>query len=96
MPLLNNGSSVERLVAARADIATLVELRRNNHYSDPAEDSLDLLPRRPFPMRPTAFHLRLVGLQRPLLIGDRFNMVLDFELAGEIEIDVDVEAVPGE
>jgi periplasmic copper chaperone A len=96
MPLLNSGKSVERLVTARTDIAAIVELRRNNHYSDQAEEAFVLLPFKPFPMRPTAYHLRLVGLQQPLLVGRRFNMVLDFELAGEADLEVHVEGAPGD
>jgi periplasmic copper chaperone A len=96
MPLLNAGTSVERLVTARTDNAAVVELRRNNHYSDPPEDAFELAPMKPFPMRPTAYHLRLVGLQRPLRVGDLFNMVLDFEVAGEVDIEVYVETAPGD
>jgi copper(I)-binding protein len=47
-------------------------------------------------MRPTARHLRLIGLSKPLAAGDRFLLVLDFLNAGEVEIEVVVEAGSGE
>jgi copper(I)-binding protein len=47
-------------------------------------------------MRPTARHLRLVGLRKPLKMGDRFRMILDFLNAGEVEIEVMVEEKPGD
>jgi periplasmic copper chaperone A len=96
MPILNKAAKVDKLIAARTDFAATVELRRNNRYSDPAEEAFVLPPNKPFAMRPTAFHLRLVGLQRPLRLGDRFNMVLDFENAGEAGVEVYVEASPGD
>ena len=46
-------------------------------------------------MRPTATHLRLVGMRQPLKLGDRFKIVLDFLNSGEIEIEVFVEEKPG-
>jgi copper(I)-binding protein len=42
-------------------------------------------------MRKGARHLRLIGLTKPLKVGDRFDMILDFEKAGEITVEVIVE-----
>jgi periplasmic copper chaperone A len=96
MPILNKGPKIEKLLSARMDFAATVELRRNNRYSDPPEQAFQLEPNRPLPMRPTGFHLRLIGLQRPLRISDHFNLVLDFELAGETSVEVYVETAPGD
>jgi periplasmic copper chaperone A len=96
MPLLNTGDVQDALVAARTDAAGLVELRQNNRYDDPALKEFALEPGKPFPMRPTAFHLRLVGLSKPLLKGDQIKIVLDFLNAGEIEIEVHVQDKPAE
>ena len=78
-------------MAARSEICSVVELRQNNRYDDPALTSIALEPKLPVPMRPTARHLRLMGLKQPLNKGDRFHMVIDFLNAGEIEIEVIVE-----
>ena len=40
--------------------------------------------------------LRLIGFTKPLAAGDRFLLVLDFLNAGEVEIEVVVEAGSGE
>ena len=56
---------------------------------------MKLDPDKPLPMRPTARHLRLIGLTKPLAAGDRFLLVLDFLNAGEVEIEVVVEAGSG-
>lgn len=94
-PMVNNGKEVDALVAARSSICTEIELRRNNRYDDPPLDQMALEPGRPVPMRPTARHLRLIGLTKPLAPGDHFTVILDFFNAGEVEIEAHVEAAPG-
>lgn len=90
-PLLNNGKAADELVAARSDICSLIELRQNNRYGDPPLKSIVLEPGKPVPMRPTARHLRLVGLKKHLNEYESFKIALVFLNAGEIEIDVIVE-----
>jgi copper(I)-binding protein len=95
-PLANQGNAHDELVAARSGICATIELRQNNHYDDPALTSIAVEPKMPVPMRPTARHLRLIGLKQSLKKGDRFPMILDFLNAGEIEIEVIVEDKPGD
>ena len=95
-PMVNNGKEADALVGARSDVCTLIELRRNNRYDDPPLQSIPLDPVKPVPMRPTARHLRLVGLKTPLVTGASFNMILDFLKAGEVEVEVIVESKPGD
>jgi copper(I)-binding protein len=95
-PLANQGKAHDELVAARSNICSLIELRQNNRYDDLALASIALEPLKPVPMRPTARHLRLVGLKQSLKAGDTFSMILDFLNAGEIEIEVMVEEKPKE
>jgi hypothetical protein len=95
-PLVNTGSKADALIAARSPICSFIELRKNNRYDEPPLEAMPLDPGKPVPMRPTARHLRLVGLSRPLIAGDRFAMILDFLNAGEAEIEAIVEAIPGD
>jgi copper(I)-binding protein len=96
VPMVNNGTAPDELVAARSSISTQIELRRNNRYDDPPLNSFLLEPGRPLPMRPTARHLRLMGLKQPLLLDPRVSVILDFLNAGEIEIEFHVEQTPGD
>jgi periplasmic copper chaperone A len=96
VPLVNTGVTPDALVAARSDMATAIELRANARYDDPAAASFVLEKAKPFPMRPQARHLRLVGLKTALVAGDTFNVVLDFEQAGEVEVLFYVENAPGD
>jgi periplasmic copper chaperone A len=95
-PLVNNGTAADALVGARSNVCTLIELRRNNRYDDPPLASMPLEPGKPVAMRPTARHLRLMGLSSPLIEGQRFTIILDFLNAGEAEVEVIVEKAPGD
>jgi periplasmic copper chaperone A len=95
-PLANQGSKHDELVAARSGICSSIELRLNNRYDDAPLTAIALDPKKPVPMRPTARHLRLLGLRQPLKLGDRFKIILDFLNSGEVEIEVFVEEKPGD
>ncbi|MBC8035720.1 MAG: copper chaperone PCu(A)C [Rhizobiales bacterium] len=90
-PIVNNGTTPDELIAARSEICSLIELRENNRYGEAALKSITLEPGKPAAMRPSARHLRLIGLNKPLNQGDSFKIVLEFLNAGEIEIEVIVE-----
>jgi len=96
VPLVNNGKAADELVAARSSVCGAIELRRNNRYDDPPLASFVLEPGRPLPMRPTARHLRLMGLRAPLVLDQRFTIILDFLNAGETEVEFHVENAPGD
>ncbi len=95
-PLLNRGEMADRLVAARSAVAAIIELRENNRYDQPPLQGFDLAPGKPFPMRPTSHHLRLIGLRQPFVVGDAFPLILDFDHAGELEVLVHVAHSPAE
>ena len=96
VPLVNDGKVADELVAARSSVCGAIELRRNNRYDDPPLTSLLLEPGKPLPMRPTARHLRLMSLRNPLLLDQRFTIILDFLNAGETEVEFHVENAPGD
>lgn len=95
VPLVNNGKITDELVAARSSVCGTIELRRNNRYDDPPLTSFVLEPGRTLPMRPTARHLRMMGLSGPLEPGRSFAVILDFLNAGEAEVVFHVEEAPG-
>ena len=91
VPMSNRGQEADELIAARSPICSMIELRQNNRYDDPALKSIELQPGKPVAMRKAARHLRLIGLSKPLKAGDRFEMMLDFLKAGETVVEVIVE-----
>jgi copper(I)-binding protein len=95
-PVVNTGSQADELVTAKSSVCTQIEFRRNDKYDDPPLASFVLEPGRPMAMRPTARHLRLMGLKTPLVLDQRFTILLGFRNAGEIEIEFHVEHTPGD
>jgi len=45
-------------------------------------------------LKPGGYHLMFIGLKAPLKVGERFPMTLKFEKAGEVKVEVVVQA-PG-
>jgi len=96
MPLLNGGTAEDSLVSVIYEAAASTELRLNSDYTKPAESAFILAPQKPFPMRPTAKHIRLIGLTKPLLAGDRIQITMKFAIAGETKIEVHIQDKAGE
>jgi periplasmic copper chaperone A len=96
MPLFNSGSATDTLILASCENAKSTELRRSNDYGNPAETGFVLEPKRPFPMRPTANHIRLMGLAKPLIAGDKILLTLQFQKSGETKIEVHIQDKAGE
>ncbi len=93
--LVNGGKRADRLVAAQTDVAERVELHRTLMQDGVARmretDAIEIPAGGRVDMRHgRGLHLMLVGLKRPLAIGDRFEVRLRFEHAGEGRVRVDV------
>ena len=99
----NSGSRTERLIGASTHIADRAELhvhetegnvmkmRRVEAIEIPAGATVELAPGGP--------HVMLMGLRTPLVKGMTFPLTLVFESAGEVVVDVVIEAAaarPGE
>ena len=95
---LANGGAADRLVSASADVSKTVELHEMKMEADVMRmrkvDGIALPAGRTVALEPGAYHLMFVGLKAPLKAGDSFPMKLKFEKAGEVTVDVKIEA-PG-
>ena len=96
MPLFNNGTKADSLISVIFEGAKSAELRTSNDYGVAAEAGFVLNPKKPMPMRPTARHIRLMGLTKPLISGDRITITLKFQTAGETKIEVHIQDKAGE
>ena len=91
----NKSASPDRLVGASSAVAGRVEthivdkqgevmrMREVKGYDVPAKGSFEL--------KPGGAHLMLVDIERPLQAGERIPVVLRFQNAGEIRIDLEVK-----
>ena len=89
MALVNRGETPDRLIGAASDIA------RATRIVAEGTEAIDLLPGRPVALRPCGRHVRLEGLTRPLLAGERFGVTLRFARASSLLVEVAVEDAPG-
>ena len=95
----NEGERSDHLLAASTTVADRVELHQMQMDADVMR--MRALPGIEIPAKSTVslrqgstdgYHLMLFGLRRQLAMGDRFALTLLFERAGEIPVEVRVEA----
>ncbi|TCI00308.1 copper chaperone PCu(A)C [Roseococcus sp. SYP-B2431] len=92
----NSGAEADRLVAASSPAATRVEL----HTSLREGDVMRMRPVENIPvpaggsvtLAPGGLHLMLLGLTRPLAVGQTVPVTLRFERAGQVTVNLAVQA----
>lgn len=97
MTLINNGTSVDRLLGATTPLADKVQFHKeteDNGVSRMREiKSMELEPGAKIIFKPGELHMMIVGLKQPLTKGHTFSLTLQFEKAGKIEVIVPIEMV---
>lgn len=97
LTLHNMGKGDDALVSARGDIADKVEL--HTHLNDNGVMRMREVARVPVAagqetaLKPGSYHIMLIGLKKPLVEGERFPLVLTFDKAGEVKVEVVVDKV---
>ena len=100
MTLINRGVA-DRLVSARvaAGVARSVELHTMSMQGDVMRmrqlEAIELPAGQTIELKPGGVHLMLIGLKAPLKAGASFPMTLRFEKAGEVVVQVPVNAPVG-
>lgn len=98
LSILNNGTTTDRLIAAHTDAAQDVSLHASGGGGDVMRmaeqpDGFMIEPGDMLTLEPGGAHLMLENLNHDLRPSSTFAVVLTFEVAGEIEVQV---AVGGE
>ena len=88
----------DRLVGARSPVAETVEVHETTVTDGIARmrrvPGVGIASDQPVDLAPGGMHIMLMGLKSPLKEGDSFPLVLTFEKAGDLTVEVVVEA-PG-
>jgi copper(I)-binding protein len=96
MTIRNTGSTPDRLVAARSPAAGVMELHTHIRDGDVmrmrAVPAIELPAGQEVRLAPGGLHLMLIGLTQSLEPGGRVPVTLVFERAGEVTIQLVVEA----
>jgi copper(I)-binding protein len=93
----NTGRQVDRLIGARAADAERVEMHISRIENDIAKmrevKSFRIPAGGTLKLQPGGSHLMLIGTKRPFKPGERIPVLLRFEKAGEVAVDLSVEAL---
>lgn len=100
LSIANTGTQPDRLLGGSTTAADKVELHQTIRDGDvmrmrPVE-SLAVAPGAPVALKPGGLHIMLIGLKAPLKVGDRIPLTLRFERAGEVQVELMVQAGSGE
>lgn len=92
----NAGGAADRLLGARTDVAARVELHSMRTEKDVMRmrevPAIELPAGKTIQLRHgQSQHLMLVDLKKPLVVGERFDLTLVFEKAGEKTVKVWVQ-----
>ncbi|HEY8425064.1 MAG TPA: SCO family protein [Limnochordales bacterium] len=94
MRLVNPTQGSDRLLEVRTDVARAAEIHETRMDGDVMRmepvDAVEVPARGQAVLRPGGLHIMLVGLEKSLEQGDRVPVVLRFERAGELPIDVPI------
>jgi copper(I)-binding protein len=102
MEIHNAQPQADRLVAAGTDVAQTVELHetrmRGGMHRMQQVRSIAVPAGGKVQLRPGGLHVMLIRLTTPLRVGDRFPLILRFERAGRLTVEVEVreQAAGGE
>ena len=95
MKIENLGRADDKLVSAASDVATMVGIHEHIMDGDVAKmrpvDSIILPAQSTTELKPSSYHIMLMGLKEPLVEYGTFHLTLTFEKAGSIEVEVQVE-----
>ncbi len=89
--LLNRATPGDQLVAVLAPTAQSAVLA---DAANKRIGAVDLPPNRPVSLKPGGIRVVLIGLDRPVRVGDKIKLTLSFARAGTVQVEAMVEAGP--
>jgi copper(I)-binding protein len=99
MAIANDGDEDDRLLGARSPAFEAVEMHES--YEEDGVMKMRLVETLEIPagdtalLEPGGIHMMLLGAKQSIAAGEEFPLVLIFEGAGEIEVPVTVDPMPG-
>ena len=98
LKITNNGTAADRFVGAKSDAADHVEIHEMS-MSDgvmkmrPLPDGLEIKPGETVELKSGGYHLMFMELKQPLKQGDTLKATLQFEKAGSVAVNFNVNAL---
>lgn len=96
MVIENQGGASDKLLSVSSDVAQFIEV----HKTEMQDGVMRMMPvefieipaNSRVELKPGGFHIMLIGLKRDLVPGDEINLILNFEIAGEVPVIAKVRA----
>ena len=101
MTITNKGTTADRLVAARSNVSSKVEIHEMRMDGSvmrmrELEKGLEIPPGATVALKPGSFHIMFMELNAPFAVSGKVPLTLVFERAGSIDVEMTVEAMgPG-
>jgi periplasmic copper chaperone A len=93
---LANAGGADRLLSASANVSASVELHTMKMEGDVMRmrqlEAIELPAGQTVELKPGSLHIMFMGLKAPLKAGDSFPLTLKFEKAGEVKVEMKVQA----
>lgn len=93
----NTGAAADRLVSASSPVSARVELHEmsmtDNVMRMREVKGIDVPANGTVELKPGGYHLMLLELKRPLKQGEKVPLTLKFEKAGEVKVELAIEAM---
>jgi periplasmic copper chaperone A len=95
--VLANGGKADRLVSASTPVAGRVEMHESMVMSGkammhPRPRGIALPAGKTVALKPESFHLMMIGLKKPLKVGETVPVTLKFEKSGSVTVPFAVRA----
>lgn len=96
MTIENTGKAADKLIGATSPVAKSVEMHTmsmdGNVMKMREVSGIELKPSDKIVLKPgDGYHFMLTALNKPLKVGEKFPLTLNFEKAGKVEVSVWVE-----
>lgn len=98
MTITNKGTTADRLVAARSNVSSKVEIHEMRMDGSvmrmrELEKGLEIPPGATVALKPGSFHIMFMELNAPFAVSGKVPLTLVFERAGSIDVEMTVEAM---
>ena len=92
--VIQNNGGADKLLSVTSDVAQTIELHESmmsgNMMQMSPVPNIEVPANGKAELKPGGFHMMLIGLTRPLKVGDKVQLTLNFEKAGKIPVTADV------
>ena len=95
MVIKNSAATADRLLSAESDSAKALEIHLSEMVDGvmtmrPVDGGLEIPAKGQMELKPGSYHIMFVGVQQDFKVGDKINLTLNFENAGEIKVEAEV------